>query len=198
MPRISTDNYDTVASWNGAQDLFVVEQPDGTKVATPAMVKQFIEAGDFEATGEVKDGHGNILKDMAKSAIIGDLSQTGLTGDSVAEQLTDAVSSSKSSTNNITITKMGKVRILTFNRAVYSDIKTFFANLESSDKPSGLQFSTVMRTSPDDKYMTLAFVYASASGGLFIRHFAQYNANTIEGQIGETDKAIGELVYIVD
>lgn len=68
MPRISTDNYDTVASWNGSQDLFVVEQPDGTKVATPAMVKQFIEAGDFEATGEVKDGHGNILKDMAKSA----------------------------------------------------------------------------------------------------------------------------------
>lgn len=106
--------------------------------------------------------------------------------------------SSKSSANNITIQRMGKVRVLTFNRAVYSDIKTFFANLDSSDKPSVLQFSTVMRTSPDDKYMTLAFVYASASGGLFIRHFAQYNANTIEGQIGETDKAIGELVYIVD
>ena len=68
MPRISTDNYDTVASWNGSQDLFVVEQSDGTKVATPAMVKQFIEAGDFEATGEVKDGHGNKLSDMAKSA----------------------------------------------------------------------------------------------------------------------------------
>jgi len=94
MPRISTDNYDTVASWNGSQDLFVVEQPDGTKVATPAMVKQFMEAGDFEATGEIIDGHGNILKDMAKSADvdeeIGDLSQTGLTGDSVAEQLTTA------------------------------------------------------------------------------------------------------------
>lgn len=91
MPRISTDNYDTVASWNGSQDLFIVEQPDGTKVATPAMVKQFIEAGDFEAAGEIKDGHGNILKDMAKSADvdaeIGDLSQTGLTGDSVAAQL---------------------------------------------------------------------------------------------------------------
>ena len=65
MPRISIDNYDTVASWNGAQDLFIVEQPDGTKVATPAMVKQFIEAGDFEATGEVKDGHGNILDNLA-------------------------------------------------------------------------------------------------------------------------------------
>ena len=94
MPRIRTDNYDTVASWNGSQDLFIVEQPDGTKVATPAMVKQFIEAGDFEAAGEIKDGHGNILKDMAKSvdvdAEIGDLSQTGLTGDSVAEQLGDA------------------------------------------------------------------------------------------------------------
>lgn len=66
MPRISIDNYDTIASWNGSQDLFIVEQPDGTKVATPAMVKQFIEAGDFEATGDVKDGHGNVLADMAK------------------------------------------------------------------------------------------------------------------------------------
>lgn len=86
MPRISTDNYDTVASWNGSQDLFVVEQPDGTKVATPAMVKQFIEAGNFTATGEVEDGHGNKLSGVVD--IIGDLSQTGLTGDSVAEQLT--------------------------------------------------------------------------------------------------------------
>lgn len=68
MAKINTLNYQTVAAWNGSQDLFVVEQPDGTKVATPAMLKQFIEAGDFEATGEVKDGHGNILKDMAKSA----------------------------------------------------------------------------------------------------------------------------------
>lgn len=42
MPRISTDNYDTVASWNGSQDLFVVEQPDGTKVATPEQVKQYV------------------------------------------------------------------------------------------------------------------------------------------------------------
>lgn len=95
MAKINTLNYQTVAAWNGSQDLFVVEQPDGTKVATPAMVKQFIEAGDFEATGEVKDGHGNILKDMAKSADvdaeIGDLSQTGIIGDSVAEQLASAI-----------------------------------------------------------------------------------------------------------
>ena len=69
MPRISIDNYDTVASWNGNQDLFIVEQPDGTKVATPAMVKQFIEAGDFEATGEVKDGHGNILNNIANQIL---------------------------------------------------------------------------------------------------------------------------------
>lgn len=94
MPKVNTFNYDTIASWNGSEDLFVVEQPDGTKVATPAMVKQFIEAGDFEATGEVIDGHGNTLNDMAKvadvDAEIGDLSQTGLTGDSVAAQLTTA------------------------------------------------------------------------------------------------------------
>lgn len=86
MPKVNTFNYDTIASWNGSQDLFVVEQPDGTKVATPAMVKQFIEAGDFEATGEVKDGHGNILADMANDideiiSAINDLeySRSGLT-----------------------------------------------------------------------------------------------------------------------
>lgn len=70
MAKINTLNYQTVASWNGSQDLFVVEQPDGTKVATPSMIKQFIEAGDFEATGEVKDGHGNIL-----SAVVEQVSQ---------------------------------------------------------------------------------------------------------------------------
>lgn len=75
MAKINTLNYQTVAAWNGSQDLFVVEQSDGTKVATPAMVKQFIEAGDFEATGEVKDGHGNILADMAKSADVATLAE---------------------------------------------------------------------------------------------------------------------------
>lgn len=94
MPKISIDNYNTVASWNGNQDLFIVEQPDGTKVATPILLKQFIEAGDFEATGEVKDGHGNILNSMAKASdvndLIGDLTETGLTGNSVAEQLDTA------------------------------------------------------------------------------------------------------------
>lgn len=42
MAKINTLNYQTVASWNGSQDLFVVEQPDGTKVATPAQLKQFV------------------------------------------------------------------------------------------------------------------------------------------------------------
>lgn len=91
MAKINTTNYQPVTAWNGTQDLLIVEQPDGTKVATPEQVKQYVEAGDFEATGEIIDGHGNILKDMAKSADvdaeIGDLSQTGLTGDSVADQL---------------------------------------------------------------------------------------------------------------
>jgi hypothetical protein len=50
MPRISTDNYDTVASWNGSQDLFIVEQPDGTKVATPALLKQYVLAGVTETS----------------------------------------------------------------------------------------------------------------------------------------------------
>ncbi len=68
MAKINTMNYQAVTAWNGTQDLFVVEQPDGTKVATLAQLKQYVETGDFEATGEIIDGHGNILKDMAKSA----------------------------------------------------------------------------------------------------------------------------------
>lgn len=88
MAKINTLNYQTVASWNGSQDLFVVEQPDGTKVATPALLKQFMEAGDFTATGEIEDGHGNKLSGVVDE--IGDLSQTGITGDSVAAQLGDA------------------------------------------------------------------------------------------------------------
>lgn len=65
MAKINTTNYQPVTSWNGTQDLLIVEQPDGTKVATPEQVKQYVEAGDFEATGEIKDGHGNILAKKA-------------------------------------------------------------------------------------------------------------------------------------
>lgn len=42
MAKINTLNYQTVAAWNGSQDLFVVEQPDGTKVATPSQLKEFV------------------------------------------------------------------------------------------------------------------------------------------------------------
>lgn len=62
MAKINTTDYQPITAWNGTQDLLIVEQPDGTKVATPEQVKQYVEAGDFEATGEIKDGHGNILK----------------------------------------------------------------------------------------------------------------------------------------
>ena len=47
MAKINTINYQTVAAWNGSQDLFVVEQPDGTKVATADQVKQFV-LGDMD------------------------------------------------------------------------------------------------------------------------------------------------------
>lgn len=42
MAKINTTNYQPVTAWNGTQDLFVVEQPDGTKVATPEQVKQYV------------------------------------------------------------------------------------------------------------------------------------------------------------
>lgn len=75
MPRISTDNYQTVASWNGSQDLFVVEQPDGTKVATPAMVKQYV-LGDMDnvptqnSNNPVKSGGTKTYVDNAVSTAL--------------------------------------------------------------------------------------------------------------------------------
>ena len=91
-------NLPSIESMDGSQDALVIEQTDGSedksRKVSPAQLKQYVQTGDFEATGEVKDGHGNILKDMAKSddvdEVIGNLSQTGLTGDSVAEQLDTA------------------------------------------------------------------------------------------------------------
>ena len=100
MAKINTLNYQTVAAWNGSQDLFVVEQPDGTKVATPAMVKQFMQAGDFEATGEIKDGHGNILADMAKTDEVkglaedGDFEAAGEVKDGLGNKLSEKIKAS--------------------------------------------------------------------------------------------------------
>jgi hypothetical protein len=66
MANISS--YNQLSSWNEDDDLLFVQQPDAPKKAHPSQVKQYVEAGDFEATGEVIDGHGNILDNMAKSS----------------------------------------------------------------------------------------------------------------------------------
>lgn len=210
MAKINTLNYQTVAAWNGSQDLFVVEQPDGTKVATPAMVKQFIEAGDFEATGEITDGHGNILKDMAKSADVSTAlasKQDTLTFDNAPTEnsgnpvksggLYPLTSSSTVSGTNVSLFRFGKLRVLNSNRCTYEDLKTFYSNLPLTDKPTSLRFSVMVRTSNDNKYMTTPFVYIGTTG-LNAMHFAAYNANGVEGQVGNTDRLIGELVYTVE
>lgn len=59
MANISS--YNQLSSWNEDDDLLFVQQPDAPKKAHPSQMKQYVEAGDFEATGEIKDGHGNIL-----------------------------------------------------------------------------------------------------------------------------------------
>jgi hypothetical protein len=86
MANISS--YNQLSSWNEDDDLLFVQQPDAPKKAHPSQMKQYVEAGDFEATGEIKDGNGNVLSGVVEE--IGDLTQTGLTGDSVAEQLDTA------------------------------------------------------------------------------------------------------------
>jgi hypothetical protein len=86
MANISS--YNQLSSWNEDDDLLFVQQPDAPKKAHPSQMKEYVEAGDFEATGEIKDGNGNVLSGVVEE--IGDLTQTGLTGDSVAEQLDTA------------------------------------------------------------------------------------------------------------
>ena len=220
-------NLPSIESMDGSQDALVIEQTDGSedksRKVSPAQIKQYVlndmddvptadsnnpvkSGGIFSTMGVPKIDTATGKMYLAGGAAFGgniDSSPTAGSNNAVASGGTktyvdNAVSSNRSTTNNITISRMGKVRVLSFNRAVYSDIKTFFANLDSSDKPNTIQFSTVMRNSPDNKYMTLAFLYASATGGLYIRHFAQYNANTEEGEIGTTDRVLGEIVYIVD
>lgn len=113
MAKINTTNYLPVTSWNGTQDLLIVEQPDGTKVATPEQIKQYVEAGNFTATGEITDGHGNVLSSAINE--IGDLSQTGLTGDSVAAQLDTAREqiATKANTTDVNTALAGKADITT-------------------------------------------------------------------------------------
>lgn len=68
MARIK--EYPSIESFDGNADALAIEQTDGannrTRKVTPAQLKEYMEVGDFEVTGEVKDGHGNILSDMAE------------------------------------------------------------------------------------------------------------------------------------
>lgn len=87
MARIK--EYPSITSFDGTNDALAIEQTDGAnnrlRKVSPAQLKQYMEAGDFVATGEVEDGHGNVLADV--DAKIGDLSQTTVIGDTVADQL---------------------------------------------------------------------------------------------------------------
>jgi len=139
---------------------------------------------------------GVFAADKEISDIIGDITQTGVAGASVAAQIKELITMDRSVTGNIAITRAGAVRIITFNRVAYTEAQAFFTALAAGDKPTSVQFNTVMRTSNDNKYMTLGFVYVDSTG-LTVKHFAGYNADRTEGQIGETDLIIGEIVYFV-
>ena len=168
---------------------------------SPETIMQIVEDNSDttpteNSTAPITSG-GVFAADKDITDTIGDITQTGVTGATVAAQLEKLNTMSRSETGNIAITRAGALRIITFNRVAYSDAQSFFTALDSGDKPPQIQMSTVMRTSSDNKYMTLGFVYASVMGGLTVKHFAGYNADGIEGQIGATDLIIGELVYTV-
>lgn len=61
MAKINTTNYRPITAWNGTQDMLIVEQSDGTKVATPEQVKQYVlndmdEAPTQDSENPVKSG----------------------------------------------------------------------------------------------------------------------------------------------
>ena len=152
MPNVNTFNYDTIASWNGSDDLFVVEQPDGTKVATPAMVKQFIEAGDFAATGNIEDGDGNQLADIATK--LGDpASASGVTGDDAFAKIS-ALNSNLTPTINVDIASYLQpncsvneyIRYSKYGKLVIVDIGGLTANITTAAAFLKANALPIMRT----------------------------------------------------
>lgn len=76
MSRIK--EYPSITSFDGNADALAIEQTDGasnrTRKVTPAQLKQYMETGDFVATGEIEDGHGNRLNEKQDALTIVDIS----------------------------------------------------------------------------------------------------------------------------
>lgn len=67
MARIK--EYPSIESFDGNADALAIEQTDGannrTRKVTPAQLKGYMQSGDFTATGEIRDGNGNMLSGVA-------------------------------------------------------------------------------------------------------------------------------------
>lgn len=79
MAKINTTNYQPITAWNGTQDLFIVEQSDGTKVATPEQVKQYVlndmdEVPTQDSDNPVMSGGTKTYVDDAVSSGLSELS----------------------------------------------------------------------------------------------------------------------------
>ena len=126
-----------------------------------------------------------------------DASTNPVTSAGIKTYVDNATNFSTETGTNASLQRFGKLRILNSNRCTYADLKTFYSGLPSTDKPSTLRFNIMIRTSNDNKYMTTPFVYVGSTT-LVAMHFSAYNADGVEGQIGDTDRLIGEIVYTVD
>ena len=83
-------NLPAIESMDGSQDALIIEQTDGSedksRKVSPSQIKQYVLNDMDEVPTENSD---NPVKSGGIFSTIGDLTQTGLTGDSVAEQLSD-------------------------------------------------------------------------------------------------------------
>ena len=136
MARIK--EYPSIESFDGNADALAIEQTDGannrTRKVSPAQLKNYMQSGDFTATGEIKDGHGNILNDMAQSKAT-HIHLGNITASSDTEALGKAWDS---------LTVFSQTVIVTFGRTG--------------------QFMAMMYKYPDSQYgMAIAMKYLSAN-----------------------------------
>ena len=79
MARIK--EYPSITSFDGTNDALAIEQTDGAnnrlRKVSPAQLKQYMEAGDFAATGEIIDGHGNTLASRLNWKVAGAFNANG-------------------------------------------------------------------------------------------------------------------------
>ena len=107
------------------------------------------------------------------------------------------------SSNTIIFDEQGKRRLLTFNRATYSNLQTYVNNLSASDRPITTAVAPLVRLRSASGggyiYGTMGFIYIPNSGNLYIGLYLTYNAsNGYESTPNNDDLLVGQVEWYVN